>query len=75
MNMTVFNSLKDIIEKHTYEDAIKLLVRTLLVPDMEKIFDQPKKILCIQPHPDDCDLSTGGTLIKSIKNGTEGLSI
>jgi hypothetical protein len=70
MNMTVFNSLKDIIEKHTYEDAIKLLV-----PDMEKIFDQPKKILCIQPHPDDCDLSTGGTLIKSIKNGTEGLSI
>jgi LmbE family N-acetylglucosaminyl deacetylase len=43
----------------------------LLAPDLERIFDKPKKILCIQPHPDDCDFSAGGTLIKSIRNGAE----
>ncbi|MEM3715332.1 MAG: PIG-L deacetylase family protein [Thermoprotei archaeon] len=73
MDMTIFNDLKDIIEKHTYEDAVKMLVRTLLAPDIEKIFNQPRKILCVQPHPDDCDLSAGGTLIKSIKNGAEAI--
>lgn len=71
MNKVILNNLEDIIKKHTYEDAVKLLVRMILAPDIEKIFYQPKKILCIQPHPDDCDISAGGALIKAIKNGAE----
>ncbi len=36
-------------------------------PDLEKC----KKLLCIQPHPDDMDISAGGTIARLAEIGTE----
>ncbi|MCP4752281.1 MAG: PIG-L family deacetylase [Proteobacteria bacterium] len=36
-------------------------------PDLEAC----KKLLCVQPHPDDMDISAGGTIARLADNGTE----
>lgn len=37
----------------------------------EEVLEEAKKILCIQPHPDDADFGAGGTIAKLTKNGCE----
>ena len=37
----------------------------------EKVLEDAKKVLCIQPHPDDADFGAGGTIAKLTKKGCE----
>lgn len=46
------------------EKTSKDLMKKLFGIDMEKPFENVKKILCIQPHPDDCEIAIGGLLAK-----------
>ncbi len=39
----------------------------LVKPDILKC----KRLLCVQPHPDDMDISSGGTIARVAENGTE----
>lgn len=50
--------------KNLDEKTSKDLMKKLFGIDMEKPFENVKKILCIQPHPDDCEIAMGGLLAK-----------
>ena len=39
--------------------------------DVEDPFEGVNKVLCVQPHPDDCELAIGGTLFKLARDGKE----
>lgn len=55
--------------KNLDEKNLKDLIKKILGIDIEKPFENVKKILCIQPHPDDCEIALGGTLAKlSLEN-------
>ncbi|MEM1575859.1 MAG: PIG-L deacetylase family protein [Nitrososphaerota archaeon] len=59
----MFSEFKEIF-KNLNEKTSKDLMKKLFGIDMEKPFENVKKILCIQPHPDDCDIAIGGLLAK-----------
>ncbi|CAD5244957.1 PIG-L deacetylase family protein [Thermococcus camini] len=45
-------------------DEFKELLRETLGFDVERPFEGVERILCVQPHPDDCELAIGGALAK-----------
>ncbi|MEM2928091.1 MAG: PIG-L deacetylase family protein [Nitrososphaerota archaeon] len=59
----MFSEFKEMF-KNLNEITSKDLMKKLFGIDMEKPFENVKKILCIQPHPDDCEIAIGGLLAK-----------
>ncbi|WP_258083764.1 PIG-L deacetylase family protein [Thermococcus thermotolerans] len=47
----------------------RALLKETLGFDVERPFDSVTRILCVQPHPDDCELAVGGTLAKLSREG------
>ena len=56
-------NFKEIFKKLD-EKNLKFLINKIIGIDIEKPFENVKKILCIQPHPDDCEIAIGGILAK-----------
>ncbi|QOJ78880.1 PIG-L family deacetylase [Infirmifilum lucidum] len=52
------------------EQALRETV-TKLFPEISEPFEGVSKVLCVQPHPDDCDLGAGGTLADLAGRGVE----
>ncbi|ASJ07806.1 diacetylchitobiose deacetylase [Thermococcus siculi] len=52
-------------------EEFRAVLRETLGFDVERLFEGVKKILCVQPHPDDCELAIGGTLFKLAQTGKE----
>lgn len=46
-------------------------LRKLLLPNVEKVFEECNMLLSIQPHPDDTDIAAGGTIAKLAKRGCQ----
>lgn len=59
----MFSEFKEMF-RNLNEKTSKDLMKKLFGIDMEKPFENVKKILCIQPHPDDCEIAMGGLLAK-----------
>jgi LmbE family N-acetylglucosaminyl deacetylase len=59
----VSQNFKEIFKKLD-EKNLKFLINKIIGIDIEKPFENVKKILCIQPHPDDCEIAIGGILAK-----------
>ncbi len=53
------------------EESVKLMVRKFIAPDMDKAFDAAQRILCVAPHPDDCEFGAGGTIASLARKGKE----
>jgi LmbE family N-acetylglucosaminyl deacetylase len=52
-------------------EEFRELLKETLGFDVGMPFEGVERILCIQPHPDDCELAIGGTLAKLSKEGKE----
>ncbi len=59
----------------TYDLIKKLQESTILrqfisyIPSIEQLIDESRNVLCIAPHPDDCEFGAGGTLAKLVRRG------
>jgi LmbE family N-acetylglucosaminyl deacetylase len=56
---------EDIARRLVRESGLNEGLRNLarhLYPELSSPFENVEKILCIQPHPDDCELGAGGTI-------------
>lgn len=62
--------LREMIELPEVE-AYKELVKKLIDTDFEKALDDVERVLCVSPHPDDCELSVGGTLASLVSKGKD----
>ena len=56
----ILNLLKDKSEQEIYQ----LLLRNYIAPDFDHAFEKSKVVLCVSPHPDDCDVGVGGLIAK-----------
>ncbi|WP_099209471.1 PIG-L deacetylase family protein [Thermococcus henrietii] len=54
-----------------FETAFRRLLDEVLEFDLSNPFDEVDKILCIEPHPDDCVIGMGGTIRKLTEAGKE----
>ena len=54
-----------------FPDEFRALLKETLGFDVERPFEGVGRILCVQPHPDDCELAIGGTLAKLSREGKE----
>lgn len=62
--------LREIIELPEIE-AYRELVRKVIDVGFEKALDNVERVLCVSPHPDDCELSVGGTLASLVSKGKD----
>jgi LmbE family N-acetylglucosaminyl deacetylase len=53
------------------EESIKLVVKKVVAPDFDKVFDVVNKVLCVAPHPDDCEVGVGGTIASLSRKGKD----
>ncbi|MCY0868777.1 MAG: PIG-L family deacetylase [Desulfurococcus sp.] len=61
---------EEILSKLDYSEAYKLLVTTES-RKLSSVFETARRVLSIQPHPDDTDLAAGGLIAKLAKRGCE----
>lgn len=52
-------------------EAIEAIVKKIMYPDFATAFDKARRVLCIAPHPDDCEVGAGGTIASLTKMGKE----
>jgi len=52
------------------KEAIEALKKTLY-PDFNEAFNKAEKILCIAPHPDDCEVGAGGAISSLSRKGKD----
>ncbi len=52
-------------------DALKALIQRFFGIDFDDPFRDVKKVLCVQPHPDDCEVAIGGILAKLYLEGKD----
>ncbi|CAB50449.1 PIG-L deacetylase family protein [Pyrococcus abyssi] len=55
----------------SFEEAFKKLLEEVLEFDLNDPFKDVEKVLCIEPHPDDCVIGMGGTIKKLTERGIE----
>lgn len=53
------------------EDEIYRRILETIAPDFPRAFDKSTRILCIAPHPDDCEFGVGGTIARYSSMGKE----
>jgi len=54
-----------------FETAFRRLLDEVLEFELSNPFDEVDKILCIEPHPDDCVIGMGGTIRKLTEAGKD----
>jgi len=52
-------------------DALRALIQRFFGMDFNDPFRDVKKVLCVQPHPDDCEVAIGGILAKLYLEGKD----
>jgi LmbE family N-acetylglucosaminyl deacetylase len=74
MVMDALNELFGAVEelmKLPYEESVRLAVEKLLGVNIARAFEESNRILCVAPHPDDCELGAGGTIASLSRSGKE----
>ena len=51
------------------KEAFRTLVKKFVAPDFDRALDEASTILCVAPHPDDCEVGAGGTLAALASKG------
>jgi LmbE family N-acetylglucosaminyl deacetylase len=51
------------------EESVKLVVRKFIAPDFDRVFEVVNRVLCVAPHPDDCEFGVGGTIASLSRKG------
>jgi|Deesub1362B_J571_1020462.scaffolds.fasta_scaffold00024_27 LmbE family N-acetylglucosaminyl deacetylase len=69
--MMPFEMFNKMLGSLNERDALRVLIQKFLGVDLNEPFKDVKKILCIQPHPDDCEVAIGGMLAKLSFEGKE----
>ncbi|WP_237702879.1 PIG-L deacetylase family protein [Thermococcus barophilus] len=69
--MMSFEMLNQMLGSLDQKKAVKFLLQNILRIDLDNPFENVEKVLCIQPHPDDCELAVGGILAKLFLEGKE----
>lgn len=49
------------------EDEIPKQLLKVLYPEFSEVMDKADRVLCIAPHPDDCEIGAGGTIASLAK--------
>lgn len=56
---------------NSFGEALEKMLNEVLDFDIRNPFNDVKKVLCIEPHPDDCVIGIGGTIKKLVESGIE----
>ncbi|MEM2616922.1 MAG: PIG-L deacetylase family protein [Thermofilaceae archaeon] len=62
--------LEGLVSRLSYEEAVKAYLE-LMREDLSRAFDRVRRVLCVQPHPDDTDIAAGGLVAKLTSRGVE----
>ena len=54
-----------------FDEALRKLLEEVLEFDLSNPFSEVEKVLCIEPHPDDCVIGMGGTIRRLTGMGKE----
>ncbi|MET1159593.1 MAG: PIG-L deacetylase family protein [Thermoprotei archaeon] len=54
----------DLLKTVSEQEALRNLVKTYIAPDFDEAFDKAKNIVCVSPHPDDCEVGVGGLIAR-----------
>ncbi len=68
--LSLYDVLREIIELPESE-AYRELVKKVIDPGFDKALDKVERVLCVSPHPNDCELGVGGTLASLAGKGKE----
>ncbi len=58
-------------EINDFDEAFRRLLDEVLEFDLSNPFEDVEKVLCIEPHPDDCAIGLGGTIKRLTDSGIE----
>lgn len=61
---------EELVSKLSYEEAWRTLLDEMR-EEVRSVFDRVKRVVCVQPHPDDTDVAAGGTVAKLAARGAE----
>ena len=64
-------ALIELLKTVPEEEAIRVLVKKYIAPDFDQAFENATRILCVSPHPDDCEVGAGGLIAKYAAVGKE----
>lgn len=59
------------LQKLSEQEILRTLVKQYVAPDFDEAFEKADRILCISPHPDDCEVGAGGIIAKYADMGKE----
>jgi LmbE family N-acetylglucosaminyl deacetylase len=62
--------LEELVSRFSYEEAQRALLEEMK-REVENVFDKVRRVMCVQPHPDDTDVAAGGTVAKLAASGVE----
>lgn len=62
--------LEELIFRLDYEEARRALLEEMR-SEAKGVFDKARRVMCVQPHPDDTDVAAGGTVAKLAARGVE----
>ncbi|MEZ0345562.1 MAG: PIG-L deacetylase family protein [Infirmifilum sp.] len=68
------DSLEELVRRRVSEVGLTNALREIayqLYPETSAPFEAVEKILCVQPHPDDCEYGAGGTLASLSGKGVD----
>lgn len=59
------------LQKISNEKTVEEFIKKIMVPDINESFSIANRIVCVAPHPDDCEFSAGGTIATLTRLGKE----
>jgi len=62
--------LEELVSRLDYDEARRVLLEEMR-SEVEGVFDRVRRVMCVQPHPDDTDVAAGGTVAKLAARGVE----
>ncbi len=68
--MQVTLELVDFVRNLSFDETLRYLIETFY-PEVFDPLRVPGVVLCVQPHPDDCEFGAGGTIALLAKNGRD----
>ncbi len=59
------------LQKLSEHKILDIIIKQYIAPDFGEAFEKADRILCVSPHPDDCELGVGGLIAKYADMGKE----
>lgn len=62
--------LESIISRLSYDEAVRTYIE-MVKEEVQGAFNRVRRVLCVQPHPDDTDIGAGGVVAMLASKGVE----